>query len=92
LPGENILHGLMVSPFSKIVLIFAGALLSASGIYSFVKKGLNTTGQSTEASTTKTETSSTANLNSIKEAKDLLDSGAITESEFSKIKSKLLDN
>ena len=90
LPGENIMNAKMANPAIKMILMLVGAALSAIGIYSLVKQGNVESGAPDKTSTTSNYSSTKDTLSSIKEAKDLLDSGAITEEEFTKIKSKYL--
>jgi putative oligomerization/nucleic acid binding protein len=92
LPGENILNAKVVDPVFKYMLILIGIGAIIYGILYLVKQSDSTLVPNINVSSNSVASHSNSKLSYIKEAKDLLDSGAITDEEFNKIKTKLLDS
>lgn len=92
IPGDNIMNAKMANPLLRHALFLIGGAFTALGIFLQVKTGfgnaLNKTSQRMDEG--KSVDSTGIHLNEIREAKELLDSGAISEEEFSRIKEKLI--
>ena len=91
LPGDNIMNAKIVNPAIRIFAFLLGGAFAIMGVFFQLKIGSDTGAKESAANTIVSENrESKLNLSGIKEAKELLDYGAITEEEFNKIKSNYI--
>lgn len=83
MPGDNILKAEVIDARILYVIYLYAAIFISIGAYKLYLNRLNST-------TIPENTFSNMSLDKIKEAKQLLDEGSITDDEFNKIKEKVL--
>jgi hypothetical protein len=91
MPWDDIRYAQVANPAIRIVAFLIGGIFVIMGVFFQVRIGFNKYAKESEVNDTLNEKREIKlNLSGIKEAKDLLDSGAITEEEFKKIKSNYI--
>lgn len=89
MPGDKIFNARVVDPGLRHVLFLTGGIFAAAGVFLHLRGALND--QSKSASEGATPAHATCiSLTGIREAKELLDSGAISGKEYKRIKEKLI--
>lgn len=92
MPGENVMNAKMANPILRYALFLIGAIFTAFGIFLQTRTGFaNALGESSHDTVNDKPISDGVNLSGLKEAKELLDSGAITDEEYAKIKNKFIN-
>lgn len=89
MPGDRVIDAKLVDPGLRHVLFLAGGVLAAAGVFLQLRGSFGE--ESKAAHQVGTAAHSTCiSLTGIREAKELLDSGAISGEEYKRIKEKLI--
>lgn len=90
MPGDKIINARMVDPGLRHVLFLTGGVLAAAGVFLHLRGSLSADDSKVASQGGTAAHATCVSLTGIREAKELLDSGAISGEEYQRIKEKLI--